>query len=103
VKMTKENFIGKEALAEICATGKLLRRVGVELTGRRIAREGAILLRGDEKIGRITSGTFSPTLQKPIAMGYVKEEFKEPGTEIEVEIRGKREPAIVVKLPFYKR
>ncbi len=103
VKMNKDSFIGKEALAEIRAKGNLPKRVGIELAGRRIAREGATLVREDQQIGHVTSGTFSPTLQKPIAMGYVPEEFKAPGTEIEVEIRGKREPATVVKLPFYKR
>ncbi len=103
VKMNKDDFIGKAAIAEIRAKGNLPKRVGIELAGRRIAREGATLVREDQQLGQITSGTFSPTLQKPIAMGYVPEEFKAPGTKIEVEIRGKREPATVVKLPFYKR
>ena len=51
----------------------------------------------------MTSGTFSPTLEKTIAMAYVRAGFAEPGTDVEVEIRGKRESATVVTLPFYKR
>ena len=54
-------------------------------------------------VGQITSGTFSPTLQKPIAMAYVPPQYAEPGTELAVDIRGSIEPAPVVKLPFYTR
>lgn len=51
----------------------------------------------------MTSGTFSPTFQKSIAMAYLDATFAEPGTRLEVDIRGKRESATVVPLPFYKR
>jgi len=51
----------------------------------------------------VTSGTFSPTLDRPIAMGYVAREFATPGTMLAIDIRGKQEPAKVVPLPFYKR
>ena len=57
--------------------------------------------RADKPIGEITSGTFSPTLQKPIAMAYVPPQYAEIGTELAVDIRGTAEPARVVKLPFY--
>lgn len=103
VKLNKADFIGKEAIEKIKSQGKLTKRVGVELAGRRIAREGATFVSGEETVGHVTSGTFSPTLEKSIAMGYLSAELAIPGTEIEVDIRGKREPAKVVKLPFYKR
>ena len=75
----------------------------MELSGRRIAREGAALFSEGRQIGEVTSGTFSPTLQKSIGMAYVKPDFADVGTPLEVDIRGKREAASVVALPFYKR
>lgn len=103
VKLAKENFIGRAALVAKQHDPALPKRVGVELTGRRIAREGALLMHNGSEVGRVTSGTFSPTLDKSIAMGYLTASAAEPGTDIEVDIRGKREPARVVSLPFYKR
>jgi len=55
------------------------------------------------RIGEVTSGTFSPTLQKPIAMGYIPPEFATPGKELKIDIRGHLETARVVPLPFYNR
>ena len=78
-------------------------RVGLELAGRRVPREHYPVLADGKPIGEVTSGTFSPTLQKPIAMAYVPPQYAEVGTELAVDIRGTREPARVVKLPFYKR
>ncbi len=78
-------------------------RIGLEMAGRRAARQGCEILVGGEPVGRITSGTYSPTLKKPIAMGYVPPEFAEPGTELTIDVRGRTEPARVVKLPFYRR
>lgn len=103
VKLQAGDFIGKAALAEKKADESLPRRVGLVLDGKRIAREEAKLFAGDEGIGRVTSGTFSPTLQKSIAMGYVPQEYANAGTKIEVDIRGKRAAAEVTALPFYKR
>ena len=80
-----------------------MRRVGVELAGKRIAREGAVVFDGDQQVGRVTSGTFSPTLEKSIAMAYVAAVQVAAGTALTIDIRGQREPAKVVKLPFYKR
>ena len=79
-------------------------RVGLELArpARRPRRDLPILA-GGQPVGQVTSGTFSPTLQKPIAMGYVRPEFAEPGTELQIDIRGRQEPARVVQLPFYRR
>ena len=77
--------------------------VGLKLDGRRIAREGCGVFAGENQIGEVTSGTFSPTLQQSIAMAYVAEAHSAVGTRVEVEIRGKREATSVVGLPFYRR
>jgi aminomethyltransferase len=103
VKLDAKEFIGREALVAAKANSGRLRRVGLELAGKRIAREGAVVLTGDRAVGNVTSGTFSPTLQKSIAMAYVPPEQAGTGTELTVDIRGAREPAKIVKLPFYKR
>jgi len=78
-------------------------RVGLELQGKRIAREGATVSRAGREVGRVTSGTFTPTLQKAIAMAYVEPGCSAVGTECEVDVRGKGEAARVVPLPFYRR
>lgn len=103
VKLDKGDFIGRSAIAALAEETNVPRRVGLELAGKRIAREGALLFSGGEQVGRVTSGTFSPTLQKSIAMAYLPPRLSAIGTTVEVDIRGKREPAVVVALPFYKR
>lgn len=78
--------------------------VGLTSSGKRAARAGATILSADETpIGAVTSGQPSPTLGHPIALGYVDREFAEPGTELIVDIRGKKYPFTVVETPFYKR
>jgi aminomethyltransferase len=77
--------------------------VGLVLAGRRIARAGAGVLGGGRPAGKVTSGTFSPTLQKALAMAYVATEHAAAGTQLEVDVRGKPEAARVVPLPFYRR
>jgi aminomethyltransferase len=103
VKLQAGEFIGRAALAGKADEMHLPKRVGLELGGKRIAREGALLYHGDLQVGRVTSGTFSPTLQKSIAMAYLPPELAEPGAQVDVDIRGSRERATVVPLPFYKR
>jgi aminomethyltransferase len=61
------------------------------------------VIAGDARVGCVTSGTFSPTLQMPIAMAYVTRDVADAGTSVEVEIRGNRVPATVAALPFYRR
>ena len=84
-------------------------RVGLEMAGRRAAREHYPVLATDVggdrgmQVGEITSGTFSPTLQKPIAMAYVERQHAEIGNDLTVDVRGTREAARVVKMPFYNR
>lgn len=107
VKFHKEDFIGKEALLAQEASGVKRRLVGLELLERGIPRTGYSILADSKKIGYVTSGTFSPSLQKPIAMGYVESNYAEVGAwhavPLLVEIRDRRLKARIVSLPFYKR
>jgi aminomethyltransferase len=103
VKLKAGDFVGRDALRTLADQTDRLVRIGLQLEGRRIAREGATLHIGDREVGHVTSGTFSPTLERTIAMGYVTHDFTEVGTTLEVDIRGKRAAASVVELPFYKR
>ena len=93
-------FIGHAALMERIASGPVRRRVGLLLDGRQPAREGATLLSGGREVGTVTSGGFSPTLERPIAMGYVTTDLAATGTALEVEVRNKRLAAQVCALPF---
>jgi len=103
VKLDKGDFIGREALLRRRQDPSLPQRIGLELEGRRIAREGAVVLKDGEPVGRVTSGTFSPTLNKAIAMAYIKPAHAQAGTILAVDVRGKPESARVVPLPFYRR
>lgn len=104
VSLTKESFLGKDQMTSISEAGLEKQRVGLELEGRRIAREGATVETPDgHTIGEVTSGTFSPTLDKSIAMAYVPLESGAIGTKLLINIRGKTHPAIVTSLPFYQR
>ena len=83
------------------AEGPTRRRVGIRPEGRAPAREGAPILSEDgASIGMVTSGGYGPTVEAPVAMGYVAPGFQAPGTKIFLEVRGKRLAAEVVKLPF---
>ena len=101
VRMDKPDFIGKSSLVS-CLEPKRL-RVGVEMVDRGIARENYTVFSGADIIGETTSGTFCPFIEKSLAMAIVKREFSFPGTEIEIDIRGRRSKAKVVPMPFYKR
>jgi aminomethyltransferase len=103
VNVRDRRFPGSETLATIKRDGPKRVRVGLELAGKRVPREHYGIYANGKAIGEVSSGTFSPTLQKPIAMGYVPPQFREPGTEVTIDIRGSQEPARVVKMPFYKR
>ena len=85
--------------------GSLTRlRVGVKPEGKIIAREGVKIFSEDNiEIGSITSGTFGPSVNRPIAMGYVKLNFSKTGTKILLEVRGKKYGAKISELPFYKK
>jgi aminomethyltransferase len=103
VKMDKGDFIGREALLVRQKDASRPVRIGLELEGRRAAREGAAVLHHGEAIGRVTSGTLTPTLNKPIAMAYVPPAHAAVGTSVEVEVGKGLQAARVVGLPFYSR
>ena len=77
--------------------------MGLKLQGRAIARHDYPVLHNGETVGVVTSGTWSPTLEEPIALAYVPTALAKLGAELSVEIRGKAQPACVVKRPFYRR
>ena len=103
VNLEDRDFIGRPALERLKNDRSQPKRVGLELAGKRIPREHAAVLANDRPVGEVTSGTFSPTFEKPLAMAYVEPEQALLGTQLEVDIRGRTEPAKIVKLPFYRR
>jgi aminomethyltransferase len=104
VKLDKPgDFVGRAALEKVARDGVARRLVGLVMRGRGIARHGYPVLTGDRPTGIVTSGTQSPSLGQAIAMAFVATPDAEPGTMVDVEIRGQRVPAEVVALPFYQR
>lgn len=101
-KVDKGDFIGREAIVNRKANMSR-RLVCVEMIDRAIPRQGYEIFIDDEKSGYFTSGGQSPSLQKGIGLAYIKRPYTKSGTEIEVEIRGKRKRAIIIKPPFYKK
>ncbi len=101
VKLNKDEFIGKDALVAAGAPKRV--RVGLDVTGRGIIREHQEVYLGQEKIGLTTSGTHCPFLGKALAMALIDPAHAAEGTQLEVEVRGRRVPAVIVPLPFYKR
>jgi aminomethyltransferase len=97
------DFPGREALLRIQKAPRKTLRIGLEMPGKRAARPGCPILADGQKIGEITSGSYSPTLGKAIAMGYVGPDFAQVGRELQIDIRGQIEPARVVEIPFYRR
>ena len=86
VDLTKE-FIGVAALRDVAAVGPKRKLVGLELDGKRIARQGTPLLQGGKTVGEVSSGTLSPTLGKSVAMGYVDVEHAAVGTALSMSTR----------------
>jgi len=101
VKMNKPEFIGKAAL-EAKGEPKNI-RVGLEVIGRGIIREHQDVYMGDERIGFTTSGTHCPFIGKAVAGAMIPREYSALGTEVEVDVRGRKIPAKVIELPFYKK
>jgi aminomethyltransferase len=94
-------FMGAERILAERAQGSVVKRVGLFVDGRQPVREGALLLDGEgNEIGRVTSGGFSPTLQRPIAMGYVANAHSAPGSTFNAEQRGKLHGCEVAPMPF---
>jgi aminomethyltransferase len=102
-KLAKPQFIGREALIRQKSAGVTRKLVGLELLQPGIARSDYPLFKDERVIGRVTSGTKSPSLGKAIALGYVSSDFADLGSLVDVEIRGRRVPAKIVALPFYRR
>jgi len=98
----RKDFIGKKALLELKEKGVERRIVGLVLKGKSIARHGYKVFKEGEEIGKVTSGNYSPTLEKSIALAIVRSGSVEIGDKVEVEVRGRKIEAEVVKLPFYR-
>ncbi len=98
-----KDFAGKSALVSVRNRGIGKKIVGLEMTGRGIARHGYAVKSGEREIGLVTSGTFAPTLNKAVGLAFIDMEFTAPGMEISIIIRDTASAARVVKLPFYKR
>ena len=109
VKLDKEApFPGKERLREIKEAGPGQKLCGFIVQSRRIARSGMEIFSGTDRVGRITSGAPSPTVQQPIAMGYLDRPYLKlladgQAPEPEVDVRGKREKLKLEHLPFFSR
>jgi len=108
VKMTHD-FVGKAALEKVQAAGGTGRRlVGLTTHSKRCPRQGYAIAAGDKTIGKVCSGSISPTLSKTgtptnIATAYVEDAYATIGTELSFVVRDKAEPCVVAELPFYKR
>ncbi len=102
VKMEKGDFIGKKALLEQKEEGIKRRLVGITVKGRKIPRDGYPIYKEGKRIGKITSGNYSPTLKTSIAMGYVMKPYHKTGSILEIEIRNKKVIGKVTELPFWK-
>lgn len=95
-------FIGQDALQKIAKEGPARKLIGLILEGKRAARQNMTVHEGGKEVGFITSGCWSPTLEKSIAMAYVPAALAEEGTPVEVNLGRAMTPATVTKLPFYK-
>ncbi|HEV3233709.1 MAG TPA: glycine cleavage system aminomethyltransferase GcvT [Candidatus Dormibacteraeota bacterium] len=102
VKLDKGAFLGRDALLKVKEEGPARAFIGLELEGRAIARHGYAIKDGGRDVGEVTSGTFSFTLGKAVAMGYVERGSAE-SSALTVDVRGEPVAAIRVPLPFYKR
>lgn len=102
VKMDKEDFIGKDAIEKIGKPPKR-RKIGLKVTGRGIIREHQDVYQDGKKIGVTTSGTHCPYLNHAFAAALVETDKRDPGTKVEVDVRGRMVEAEIVKMPFYKR
>ncbi len=103
VKLKKGDFVGRDVLAAQKAEGLERRLAGFEIVERGIAREGHEVVVAGEVVATVTSGVWSPTLEKAIGMTYLPVALAEVGTELEIQVRKRRLAARVVKLPFYRR
>ena len=99
---TEKNFIAREVLEQQKADKPGRYLVGMKVTGKGFPRHGTPLYSGDRKVGIITSGSIAPALGEAVCLGYVERGYQKRGSELEAEVRGKRIPVKIVKIPFYK-
>jgi aminomethyltransferase len=102
-KLDKTEFIGREVLRRQREEGVTRRLVCFVMEGKAMPRPHYEIFKNNVRIGAVTSGNFSPSVDKFIGLGYVDKPFHKAGTEIEIDIRGNRKSAVVVKPPFYKK
>lgn len=102
-KLNKGEFLGKSVMMKAKQEGLHRTLVGFTLSEKAVARHGYPLLLNGSEMGHVTSGTFSPTLERAIGMGYVSTGNNEEGKTIQVGIRGKEIPATIVKIPFVQK
>jgi aminomethyltransferase len=103
VHLEKAELVGRDALLRVAAVGPTRRLVGLEVTDRAIARQGTPVVSEGREVGAVTSGSFSPTMDRSIAMALVSAEVASRRPSLEVTVRGVAHPAKVVDLPFYRR
>jgi aminomethyltransferase len=103
VNLGGRDFIGRDSLERFAADKSQPIRVGLEVEGKRVPRQGCPVLHDRQVVGEVTSGTFSPTFERSIAMAYVRPSAQAVGTRLAVDIRGTQHAAVVVPLPFYQR
>lgn len=103
VKFKKGDYLGRDVLLAQRDNGLERRLAGFELADKGIAREGHEILSDNEVVSRVTSGVWSPTLEKAIGMAYLPTALTEVGTPIEIQVRKRRIAAHVVEMPFYRR
>ena len=101
VHVDRDGYVAREALTRLRDEEPSRRLIGFEMVGRGIARQGFALLSDGERVGEVTSGNYSRTLDRAIGMGYVRAELSDPGTPVQVDIRGRSVEAEVTLLPFY--
>ena len=94
-------FVGAEAVAGARAAGTAERLAPFKIEGSGIPRQGNPVMLGDEEVGTVSSGSFSPSLEIGIGMAYVRSELAEPGAEVEIDVRGKRRAARIASKPLY--
>jgi len=95
-------FVGCEAVARARAEGTAQRLAPFKIEGAGIPRQGNPVLAGGEEVGVVTSGSFSPSLEVGIGLAYLRSDLAEPGTEVEIDVRGKRRAARVASKPLYQ-
>jgi len=103
VDFSKADFIGRDALLNAKERGVARKLAGLEVMGRVIPRHGYAILHDGQPVGAVTSGSYAPSLDKSIAMGYIPAALSATGTKLSVDIRGKPAEAVVVHMPFYSR